>query len=30
LRSIRAPFEGIATSYAERMPIMPVLEAAVA
>jgi hypothetical protein len=30
LRSIRAHFEGIATSYAERMPIMPVLEAAVA
>jgi hypothetical protein len=30
LRSIRAHFEGIATSYAERMPIMPVLEAAAA
>ena len=30
LRSIRAHFEGIATSYAERMPIMPLLESALA
>jgi len=30
LRSIRAHFEGIATSYVERMPIMPVFETAAA
>jgi uncharacterized membrane protein len=30
LRSIRAHFEGIATSYVERTPIMPVFEAAAA
>ncbi len=30
LRSIRAHFEGIATSYVEHMPIMPVFETAAA
>ena len=30
LRSVRARFEGIATSYAERMPIMPLFETAAA
>jgi len=30
LRSIRAHFEGIATPYAERMPVLPLLEAAAA
>ena len=30
LRSIRAHFEGIATSYAERMPILPLFESAAA
>jgi hypothetical protein len=30
LRSIRAHFEGIATPYVQRMPIMPVLETAAA
>jgi hypothetical protein len=30
LRSIRAHFEGIATPYVERMPVLPLLEAAAA
>ncbi|PYL55701.1 MAG: hypothetical protein DMF29_01095, partial [Verrucomicrobia bacterium] len=30
LRSIRAHFEGIATSYVERMPIVPLFETAAA
>jgi len=30
LRSIRAHFEGVATQYVERMPIMPMLETAAA